>query len=78
MQVVIFGTGLNASQKVTLGGPSDIAISNVTAIKATDGTPGLSFSAAVSPSAALGARSIYATSTNGDVTAFAGGLEVTP
>jgi len=76
--VVIFGPGLNASQKVTVGGPNDITVSSVSAIKATDGTAGLSFNVMVSSGAALGARSIYVTSTNGDVTAFAGGLQVTP
>ncbi|HEY0565874.1 MAG TPA: hypothetical protein VGC88_09840 [Terriglobales bacterium] len=75
---LVFGAGLNASQKVTVGGPADITVSSVQAIKATDNTPGLQFELTVSPTAALGARSVYITSTNGDVTGFVGGLEVTP
>ncbi len=78
LYVVIFGPGLDPSQTVTISGPNDITISNVFGIQATDNTPGLQFSVAVSPTAALGARTIYVRAANGDVSGFTGGLEVTP
>ena len=76
--VLLFGPGLDGSMTVTIGGPTDIQISNVRGIKATDGTPGIAFNVVVSGSAALGARTVFLENTKGDITAFAGGLEVTP
>jgi hypothetical protein len=76
--VLLFGPGLDGSMTVTIGGPTDIQISNVRSIKATDGTPGVAFNVVVGGSAALGARTVFLENTQGDMTAFAGGLEVTP
>ena len=76
MKVVLFGRGLNGSLRVSIGGPSDITVSNIRSVTATDGTAGIAFDAAVSASAALGARTVYLRSANDDITAFAGGLEV--
>jgi hypothetical protein len=78
MRVVLFGTGLASDMKVSILGPNDIQISNVVGVTATDGTPGLSFTAAVAGNAALGARTVVLQSTNGNMTAFTGGLEVVP
>jgi hypothetical protein len=63
---------------VSLSGPADIAISNVQSIMSTTNVPGISFSAAVSSSAALGARTVILQAANNDITTFAGGLEVVP
>jgi hypothetical protein len=78
MRVVLFGAGLNSQMKITVSGPKDITITNITGIQATDDTPGVSFIAAVNSSAALGARTVYLQTTNGDITSFTGGLEVVP
>jgi len=78
MQVILFGPGLSGSMQVSINGPADIAISNVQSITATDGTPGVSFVAAVSGTAALGARSVVLQNTQNDITTFTGGLEVVP
>jgi len=78
MRVLLFGPGLNARMKVTVAGRSDITISNPQAITATDNTPGIAFLALVSPTAQLGARTIFLKNENGDETTFAGGLEVIP
>ena len=75
--VLLFGPGLDGTMTVTIGGPTDIQISNVRSIKATDGTPGVAFNVVVSGSAAFGARTVFLENTKGDITAFAGGLEVT-
>jgi hypothetical protein len=75
-KVVLFGRALNGSMQVTIGGPQDITVSNVRSVSATDGTAGIAFDATVSGSAALGARTVYLRSSNDDITAFAGGLEV--
>ncbi len=63
---------------VVVEGPTDIQVSNVQSIRATDNTPGVSFTAAVSGNAALGARSVVLQASNGDITTFTGGLEVVP
>ena len=76
--VLLFGPGLDGSMTVTIGGPTDIQVSNVRSIKATDGTTGVAFNAVVSGNAALGARTVFLQDTKGDITAFSGGLEVTP
>ena len=75
--VLLFGPGLDGSMTVTIGGPTDIQISNVRSVKATDGTTGVAFNVVVNGSAALGARTVFLEDTKGDITAFAGGLEVT-
>ena len=78
MKVLIFGPGLDGSMNVTISGPADIVISNIRSITATDKTPGVAFDAAVSPVAALGARTVTLRATNDDITTFTGGLEVIP
>jgi hypothetical protein len=78
MRVVMFGAGLAGDMQVTILGPNDIQISNVTGITATDNTPGISFTAAVAGNAALGARTVVLQTTSGNITAFTGGLEVAP
>lgn len=76
--VLLFGPGLSGSMKVSITGPSDVAVSNVQSITATDNTPGVSFTAAVDSNAALGARTVVLQTTNNDVTTFSGGLEIVP
>jgi hypothetical protein len=76
--IILFGHGLTGTMKVHLTGPNDIAVSNIRAVTATDGTPGITFTAAVDANAALGARSVILQDTNNDITAYAGGLEVVP
>lgn len=78
LYVVLFGPGLDPSQTVSISGPNDIVISNVFGIQSTGGLPGLQFSVAVSPTAALGGRTVYVRAANGDRSGFTGGLEVTP
>jgi hypothetical protein len=78
MRVVLFGAGLNGSMKVTIGGPGDVTVSNVSAVQATDNTPGISFNATASSNASLGARSVFLQTSAGDITSFTGGLEVVP
>ena len=63
---------------VRISGPSDIAVSNISGVQATDNTPGLAFIATANPNAALGARTVYLVNGSGDVTAFTGSLEVVP
>ena len=76
--VLLFGPGLSGSMKVSLTGPTDVTISNIQSITATDKTPGVSFTAAVDSNAALGARTVVLQTTNNDVTTFSGGLEIVP
>jgi hypothetical protein len=77
--VILFGPGLSANMTVSLTGPADITVSNIQAIMSTTNVPGISFTAAVSSSAALGARTVILQATNNnDITTFAGGLEVVP
>jgi hypothetical protein len=78
MRVLLFGPGLSGDMQVSVRGPNDITISNITAITSTNNTPGLSFTAVVAPDAALGVRTVVLQSSNGDVTTFTGGLEVVP
>jgi len=77
-RVVLFGPGLNSTMIVRISGPSDIAVANIIGIQATDNTPGLAFTATASGNAALGARTVYLQNNSGDVTAFAGSMEVVP
>lgn len=77
-QVLVFGPGLSGAVTISLSGPADITISNEQSITATDKTPGVSFDVAVSPTAALGARTVLLKNAQNDITTFTGGLEVTP
>ncbi len=77
-RVLLFGPGLSGNMQVTITGPGDISVSNPLTIKATDGTPGVSFTATASPTAALGCRTVILQTTNGDITTFTGGLGVVP
>lgn len=78
MRILLFGPGLNGNMRVTIAGPRDIMIGTLEAIQATDNTPGVAFVATAASNAALGARTVYLKTTNGDVTSFTGGLEVVP
>lgn len=78
MRVLLFGPGLNSAMQVSIAGPHDIAVTNLQSVQATDNTPGVAFTAAVSANAALGARTVFLKNSNGDVTSFTGGLEVIP
>lgn len=78
MRVILFGPGLNGQMQVRIAGPNDITVSSITGVQATDNTPGISFIATASGSAALGARTVFLQTTSGDVTSFTGGLEVAP
>jgi hypothetical protein len=77
-RVVMFGPGLSSATTVTISGPSDITVTDVRSITATDNTPGVSFMATAASNAALGARTVYLQKTNNDITAFTGGMEVVP
>lgn len=74
--VLTFGKGLTGTPKVSISGPSGITVSGINSIKATDGTPGVAFTAAVSGSAPLGARTVRMMDTSNNITTFTGGLEV--
>jgi hypothetical protein len=76
--IILFGHGLTGSMKVHLTGPDDIQVSNVQSATATDGTPGISFTATVGSDAALGARTVILQNVKNDITAYAGGFEVVP
>lgn len=78
MRVVLFGPGLTGDMQVSILGPSDIQISDVRGITATDGTAGLAFTAVVASNAGLGARTVVLQTTGGNITTFTGGLEVAP
>jgi hypothetical protein len=78
MRILLFGPSVSSGMKVTIAGPSDISISNVQGITATDNTPGLAFMATVASNASLGARTVFLRSSNGDIASFTGGLEVIP
>jgi hypothetical protein len=77
-RVIMFGAGLEGSMKVSIRGPNDITVRNVTSIRSQAGTPGVAFEAVVSSGAALGARTVVLQAGDNDVTVFAGGLEVVP
>lgn len=79
--IVIFGKGLSGSMQVSVNGqPNDFSITNQVGIMANDAdhTPGIQFNIVVSPTAALGARSVVLRATNNDITTFTAGLEVIP
>lgn len=75
-RVLLFGNGLTGSARVSISGPSDISISNVQGITATDDTPGVAFTIAVDSNAAPGARTVTLRDTKDNITTFTGGLEV--
>jgi hypothetical protein len=74
--VLIFGQGISKDMQISISGPNDITISNPVSIKATDGTPGVSFTATVRSNAAVSARTVIMQDSKGDITTFTGGLEV--
>ncbi len=76
-RVLLFGPGLSGTMTVTITGPTDITVSGIQTIKATDGTPGIAFTATATANASLGARTVVLQTSNGDITTFTGGLEVT-
>ena len=76
--VIVAGTGLNTSMKASLSGPADITIGPLQSIKFTNNSTGISFTAAVAPNAALGARTLILQDAKNDITTFSGGLEVVP
>jgi len=78
MRVLLFGPGLAGDMKITIGGPQDISVTNIQGVHATDNTPGIAFTASAAGNASLGARTVFLQSAGGDVTSFAGGLEVIP
>jgi hypothetical protein len=78
MSVILFGPALSAGMNITISGPNDITVSNPTSIRSTGNVPGLAFTAVVSPTAALGARTVILKDANNDITTFTGGLEVIP
>ncbi|HZU43964.1 MAG TPA: hypothetical protein VE994_14905 [Terriglobales bacterium] len=78
MSVILFGPGLSGNMTISISGPNDITVSNPTTIRSTNNLPGIAFTAVVSPSAALGARTVVLQDANHDVTTFTGGLEVIP
>lgn len=78
MTVLTFGKGMTSIPKVTISGPSDIAVNNIQKITAKDGTPGIAFTAQVDSGAKLGARTVRMVDSNNNITVFSGGLEVVP
>ena len=78
MSVILFGPGLSSAMTITISGPNDIIVSNPSTIRSTGNVPGIAFTAVVSPTAALGARTVVLEDSNHDVTTFTGGLEVIP
>jgi hypothetical protein len=76
--VTMYGPGLSATMSVTISGPADITIGPLTAITASDGTPGIQFPITLTGVTALGARTVVLQDTNDDITTFSGGLEVLP
>jgi hypothetical protein len=82
--VILFGPGLSGNMTVSISGPpNDIVISGQQTIQSKPqnnqpGQPGILFNALLSPSTALGARTVSLQNPNGDITVFAGGLEIVP
>jgi hypothetical protein len=77
--VAILGYGLASNILVGITGPADITMSNITSVRGTLGNPdATTFTASVSGSAALGARTVILQDANKDNTTFTGGLEVIP
>lgn len=80
MTVLTFGTGLSASMKIGISGPSDLTVSNPVSVQSKDNPPipGLAFTLAATPSASLGSRTVILQDTSNNVTTFTGGLQVIP
>jgi len=78
MHVLLFGPGLSGTMEVRLSGPQDYSITNKTTISSTQSTPGIEFDLAINGDAALGARTVFLTDSQNNVTTFSGGLEVLP
>ena len=76
VRVLIFGKGLNANTQISISGPNDITVSSPQTIKATDNTPGVAFTIAVSATADVGARTVILQDANDNIATFTGGLEV--
>ncbi|MGH9528446.1 MAG: hypothetical protein ACRD2S_00840 [Terriglobales bacterium] len=76
--VTLFGPGITSDMTASFSGPSDIIITNINPVTATDGTPGLQFDIAVANTAALGSRTLILQNSNNDITTFAGGIEIIP
>ncbi len=76
--VTLFGPGITNTMQVSFSGPSDVTVSNINGVTATDGTPGLQFNIAVAAGAALGGRTLILQNSNNDVTTFTGGIEIIP
>ena len=74
--IILFGPGINGDLTVTLSGPADITVSNSRTIKSTNGTSGIAFDVNIPANAAPGARTVFLRSSNNDITAFTGGLEI--
>jgi len=76
--VTMYGPGLTSGMKVSITGPGDITVGALTAITASDGTPGVQFPITLTNATALGARTVVMQDAKNDVTTFSGGLEVVP
>lgn len=76
--VTLFGPGITGSMTASFSGPADITVTNISAVTATDGTPGLQFDVAVASTAALGSRTLILQNSSNDITTFAGGIEIIP
>ncbi len=85
--VALCGPGLSQNMTVTVAGPSDFAVSNISGSPALcqpqgGGTnvPGIQFDLTVTnPNATLGARTVILRNVpDNDITTFTGGLEVVP
>jgi hypothetical protein len=74
--IILFGPGITGDLSVTLSGPADITVSNPRTIKSTNGTSGIAFDVNIPANAAPGARTVFLRSSNNDITAFTGGLEI--
>ena len=74
--VLLFGKGLDGNLTVSIFGPNDLTISNIQSIKSTTGTPGIQFDISVNSNATPGARTVVLQDVSGNVTTFAGGLEI--
>ena len=76
VRVLVFGKGLNGNTQISISGPNDITVSSPQTIKATNNTPGVEFTIAVSSTADVGARTVILRNANDDIATFTGGLEV--
>jgi hypothetical protein len=73
----LVGTGIVTGDSFAVSGNSaDIVISNIQFTKADSGEPAATFDIAVSAGAPVGMRNLMVFNTNGEMTAFVGGLEI--